>query len=71
MPYALVRDRRRTTGFTLVEVMIASMILVGGMMSITGLFAVALKIHRDNIDTARLAMIRADILPQAQQQALL
>ena len=57
-------------GFTLLEVMIAAMLLVGGMMAIMGLFGVALATHRANVDIARVAMIRADILPRAQQEAL-
>jgi Tfp pilus assembly protein PilV len=57
-------------GFTLVEVMIAAMVLVAGMMSIMGLFGVALATHRANIDTARLAMIRADVLPEAMREAM-
>ena len=52
------------------EVMIASMVMVGGMMAIMGLFGIALATHRNNIDTARVSMIRADVLPEAQFQAL-
>ena len=57
-------------GFTLLEVMIAAMVLVGGMMAIMGLFGMALATHRANIDTARVAMIRAELLPEAQRLAL-
>ncbi len=64
----MTRERQR--GFTLVEVMIAAMVLVMGMMGIMGLFSVALKTHRSNIDTARVAMIRADVLPDAESRAL-
>jgi Tfp pilus assembly protein PilV len=64
------RRGRRETGFTLLEVMIAAMVLVAGMMSIMGLFGLALATHRSNIDRARVAMIRADVLPEAQREAL-
>ena len=57
-------------GFTLLEVMIAAMVLVGGMMAIMGLVGMALATHRTNIDMARVAMIRAEVLPEAQRQAL-
>lgn len=63
-------DAQPAAGFTLLEVMIAAMLLVGGMMAIMGLFGVALATHRANVDIARVAMIRADILPRAQQEAL-
>jgi hypothetical protein len=50
--------------------MIASMVLVGGMMAIMGLFGLALATHRTNVDTVRVAGIRADLLPEAQREAL-
>lgn len=60
----------RSGGFTLIEVMIAAVVLVAGMLSIMGLFGVALATHRSNIDTARLAAIRADVLPEALREAV-
>ena len=68
MPRARESDPR--AGFTLLEVMIAAMILVAGMVSIMGLFAMALHTHRGNLDTAKASLIRADVLPEAQQRAL-
>jgi len=64
------RRNRSDSGFTLLEVMIAAMVLTAGMMSIMGLFGLALATHRSNIDRARVAMIRADVLPEAQREAL-
>lgn len=61
---------RGVRGFTLLEVMIAAVVLVGGMLSILGLFAVALAIHRANVDTQRVTEVRALVLPLALEEAL-
>lgn len=49
-------------GFTLMEVVIAMLILVTGMVSILALFAHAVGIHRAAVDDARTAMVAESVL---------
>jgi Tfp pilus assembly protein PilV len=62
--------RRNEAGFTLLEVMIAAVILVTGMVSLLGLFAMALSLHRKSLDTTNSALIAREILPTLKRDAL-
>ena len=50
-------DRQGEAGFTLMEVLIAMLVLVTGMVSILALFTHAVTIHRQAVDDSRAAMV--------------
>ncbi len=56
------RARGAEAGFTLMEVVIAMLILVTGMVSVLALFTHAVGIHRAAVDDARTVMVAESVL---------
>ena len=56
------RDRRRRSGFSLLEVLIAMLILSVGAASILSLFAAAAATHRKSVDRTRAALVAERVL---------
>jgi len=53
---------RRDDGFSLMEVLIALAVLVGGMVSVLALFTHAVAVHRYAVDDARAAMLAEEAI---------
>lgn len=54
--------RGAEAGFTLMEVLIAMLVLVTGMVSILALFTHAVTVHRQAVDDSRAAMVAEAVL---------
>lgn len=59
-------ERLRERGFSLMEVLIAMMILTAGATSVIALFAVASSTHKRAVDRTRAALIAEEIFSQVQ-----
>jgi len=54
--------RRDESGFTLIEVLIALLVLVSGMVSVIALFTHSVGVHRAAVDDARTALVAEQVL---------
>ena len=59
-------EPRRDGGFTLIEVLIAMLVLVSGMVSVLALFTHSVTIHRTAVDEARAATAIEMVLDRLQ-----
>lgn len=62
--HGLRLDRRRRPGFSLLEVLIAMLILSVGAASILSLFAAAAVTHRRSVDRTRAALVAERVLAE-------
>jgi type IV pilus modification protein PilV len=51
-----------TSGFTMIEMLIALLVLVGGMVSVLALFSTSLSVHRSAVDDTRAALLAEEAL---------
>ncbi len=63
-----VGNRRRESGFTLIEMVVALGVLLLGMISVLSLFTAAISLHKEAIDQTDCALLAEEVVGRVRSQ---